>query len=188
MDLRPLVRDLNSRNVNGRSMSKVNIFKVMVVDRQKAIQIPIGVRLLVRRICVSILKYENIDFDCDVCVTFVDNEYIHSLNKQYRGIDAPTDMLSFPSSENGEYEVNPETGAKFLGDIVISIEKAAEEAKLERTTIQEKVMFWVAHSLLHLLGYDHNDDSEMTKMNDICDKMVHVVGDPYTKFRLDTVV
>jgi probable rRNA maturation factor len=166
-------------------MSKVNIFKVTVVDRQKSVQIPIGTRLLVRRICISILKYENIDFDADVCVTFVDNDYIQSLNKQYRGIDAPTDMLSFSYSEDGEYEVNPETGAKFLGDIVISVEKAVEESKLERTTMQEKIMFWVAHSLLHLLGYNHNDDSGMAIMDDICSKMVHIVGDPYTKFRID---
>lgn len=160
------------------------IYKVTISDRQSKVDLPVGVKMLVRRTCVSVLRHENFNYDSELSVTFVDNMYIQSLNKQYRDIDSPTDMLSFPASESG-YEIDPDTGSRFLGDIVLSAEKALEEATIENTTIQEKIMLWTSHSLLHLLGYDHEKNPlDLVKMTEISEHVAQAVGAPYMKYRL----
>ena len=104
--------------------------KVIISNEQKAVAIPTGIRLLIRRCCNAVLALEKFDSKAEVSVSFVDNETIHQLNKQYRNVDRPTDVLSFPLGENGIYDINHQTGAKLLGDIVISAEKAFEQAEL----------------------------------------------------------
>ena len=129
--------------------------KVIISNDQKAVKIPTGIRLLVRRCCHAVLLQEEFDGSAEVSVTFVDNAKIHELNKQYRNIDRETDVLSFPLGENGEYDINHDTGAKMLGDIVISLEKAVEQAEMYGHPLQREVAFLTVHSMLHLLGYDH---------------------------------
>lgn len=129
--------------------------KVIISNEQKKVKVPTGIRLLIRRCCHAVLELENFDGSAEVSVTFVDNEGIHELNKQYRNIDRETDVLSFPLGENGEYDVNLDTGAKMLGDIVISIEKAMEQAEMYNHALQREIGFLTVHSMLHLLGYDH---------------------------------
>ncbi|MDE5974835.1 MAG: rRNA maturation RNase YbeY [Eubacterium sp.] len=129
--------------------------KVMISNEQKKIKVPTGIRLLIRRCCHAVLELEKFDGSAEVSVTFVDNERIHELNKQYRNIDRETDVLSFPLGENGVYDTNLDTGAKMLGDIVISIEKAVEQAELYNHPLQREIGFLTVHSMLHLLGYDH---------------------------------
>ena len=103
--------------------------RVIIVNRQKEIKIPTGIRMLIRRCCNAVLKLEKFKGSAEVSVTIVDNAYIQSLNKQYRNKDVPTDVLSFPMGENGVYEVDPETNSQILGDIVISMEKVLEQSK-----------------------------------------------------------
>ncbi len=129
--------------------------KVIISNEQKKVKVPTGIRLLIRRCCHAVLELEKFDGSAEVSVTFVDNERIHELNNQYRGIDRETDVLSFPLGENGVYDVNLDTGAKMLGDIVISIEKAVEQADLYNHPLQREIGFLTVHSMLHLLGYDH---------------------------------
>ncbi|MDE5964785.1 MAG: rRNA maturation RNase YbeY [Eubacterium sp.] len=129
--------------------------KVMISNEQKKVKVPTGIRLLIRRCCHAVLELEKFDGSAEVSVTFVDNERIHELNKQYRNIDRETDVLSFPLGENGVYDTNLDTGAKMLGDIVISIEKAVEQAELYNHPLQREIGFLTVHSMLHLLGYDH---------------------------------
>ncbi len=129
--------------------------KVYIANNQKDIKIPTGIRLLIRRCCHAVLLDEGIKHACEVSVTFVNNEQIHELNREYREKDAPTDVLSFPLGENGEYDTNGDTGAWMLGDIVISIEKAMEQADLYGHGLQREIAFLTVHSMLHLLGYDH---------------------------------
>ena len=129
--------------------------RVLITDEQKAIPLPRGTKLLVRRCCKAVLNEEKLDGKAEISVTFVDNEAIHELNKQHRNIDRETDVLSFPLGENGEYDINPSNGAKLLGDIVISAEKAVEQAKLYNHSLQREIGFLTVHSMLHLLGYDH---------------------------------
>ncbi len=129
--------------------------KVIISNNQKAVKIPTGVRMLVRRCCHAVLVQENFEGSAEISVTFVDDAQIQELNKKHRGIDKPTDVLSFPLGENGNYDVNPETGAKVLGDIVISMERAVKQAEEYGHPLQREVAFLTVHSMLHLLGYDH---------------------------------
>ena len=129
--------------------------KVMIANDQKEVKIPTGVRMLVRRCCHAVLVQENFEGSAEISVTFVDDARIQELNKQHRNIDKATDVLSFPLGENGVYDINPETGAKMLGDIVISMERAVAQAEEYGHPLQREVAFLTVHSMLHLLGYDH---------------------------------
>ena len=141
--------------------------KVNISDRQKAIKLPTGIRLLVRKSCVATLNEENFQNDAEVNVTFVDDAQILKMNKKFRNIDNSTDVLSFPLGENGVYDINPETGAMQLGDVVISVEHAFAQADLYGHTIEREIAFLTVHSMLHLLGYDHVAGGlEAAKMRD----------------------
>lgn len=129
--------------------------KVNITDNQKRIKMPTGTRLLIRKACTATLKLEGFEESAEVNVTLVNDEMIREMNRQYRDIDASTDVLSFPLGENGVYDENPETGAKMLGDIVISVEHALSQADLYGHGIEREVAFLTVHSMLHLLGYDH---------------------------------
>ena len=141
--------------------------KVIISNDQKDIKIPTGVRMLVRRCCNAVLRQENFAGSAEISVTFVNNEQIHKLNLEHRNIDRETDVLSFPLGENGVYDINHDTGAKMLGDIVISIEKAFAQAEEYGHPLQREIAFLTVHSLLHLLGYDHeNGGLEAVRMRE----------------------
>ncbi len=129
--------------------------KVIISNNQKTVKVPTGIRMLIRRCCHAVLELEKFEGSAEVSVTFVDNAQIKELNALHRNIDRETDVLSFPLGENGVYDVNLDTGAKMLGDIVISIEKAVEQAELYNHPLQREIGFLTVHSMLHLLGYDH---------------------------------
>lgn len=129
--------------------------KVIISNEQKAVKIPTGIRMLIRRCCHAVLELENFEGSAEVSVVFVDNVQIREMNNRFRNIDKPTDVLSFPLGNNGEYDINHDTGAKLLGDIVISVEKAVEQAELYNHPLQREIGFLTVHSMLHLLGYDH---------------------------------
>ena len=129
--------------------------KVIISDDQKEVKIPTGTRMLVRRCCNAVLKNEKFEGSAEISVRFVNNDEIHRLNKEFRNVDSATDVLSFPLGENGVYDVNQETGAKMLGDIVISVERAYEQSKEYGHSFQREMAFLTVHSMLHLLGYDH---------------------------------
>ena len=129
--------------------------KVYITNNQKAVKIPSGLRILIRRACNAALEYEKFEGNTEVSVIFVDNEEIAKLNEQYRGKPTPTDVLSFPLGEDDHYDINQETGAAMLGDIVISMERAMEQAEMYGHSLQREVAFLTVHSMFHLLGYDH---------------------------------
>ena len=83
--------------------------KVIISDDQKDVKIPTGTRMLVRRCCNAVLKNEKFEGSAEISVRFVNNEEIHRLNKEFRGVDSSTDVLSFPLGENGEYDINNDT-------------------------------------------------------------------------------
>lgn len=118
----------------------------------------------VRRAILATLEYEGFLYDARVSVTFCDNEYIRKLNKEYRNKDSATDVLSFPLYDfNDDEPTCDPDGSMPLGDIVISLERAAEQAQEIGNTLLEEVIFLAVHSTLHLLGYDHElskDDEE----------------------------
>ncbi|HAS37947.1 MAG TPA: rRNA maturation RNase YbeY [Ruminococcaceae bacterium] len=129
--------------------------KVIITNDQKEVKIPTGVRMLIRRCCNAVLVNEHFEGSAEISVRFVDDEIIHELNREYRHVDRSTDVLSFPLGENGEYDINHDTGAKVLGDIVISMQHAVMQADLYGHSLQREIAFLTVHSMLHLLGYDH---------------------------------
>ena len=159
--------------------------KVIRTDKQKNHKLPSGIRMLVRRACNAVLVTEEFLEPAEVNVTFVDDEEIKILNTEFRNIENSTDVLSFPLGENGEYDTNPENGAKMLGDIVISIDHAVKQADIYGHTLQREIAFLTVHSMLHLLGYDHiNGGLEQMKMREkeelVLSKLGVVRGDDDT--------
>lgn len=141
--------------------------KVVITNDQKEVKIPKGVRLLVRRCCNAVLTLENFEGSAEISVRFVNDDEIHALNLQYRNVDSATDVLSFPLGENGVYDINNDTGEKMLGDIVISVQRAVEQADIYGHSIEREIGFLTVHSVLHLLGYDHvNGGLESVRMRE----------------------
>lgn len=129
--------------------------KVNILSRYKKKKIDNDTKALVKKACKAVLKEEKFENSAQVDVTFVDDDEIKELNANFRDIDKSTDVLSFPLGENGEYDINPENGALMLGDVIISVDHAINQADLYGHGIEREIAFLTVHSLLHLLGYDH---------------------------------
>jgi probable rRNA maturation factor len=119
----------------------------------------------------------------EVVVTLVNNERIHELNREYRGVDRPTDVLSFAMNETGEGEmdiyVDEEEIDEFpnmLGDIVISLPKAQEQAEEYGHSLERELGFLVVHGFLHLLGYDHGTEEEEKEMFSRQEEILQKIG------------
>jgi probable rRNA maturation factor len=113
-----------------------------------------------RAAIMNTLIYEGFESDVEISLTVCDNEYIQSINKQFRDIDRATDVLSFPMYEAGEWEDEGEFGPIPLGDIVISLERTAAQAEELGHSFLREAAFLAIHSTLHLLGYDHERSKE----------------------------
>ena len=116
--------------------------KVLITNSQKAVKVPSGLRILIRRACNAVLEYEHFEAPAEISVTFVDNAAIAELNNQYRNKPMPTDVLSFPLGVDGKYDVDENNGCKMLGDIVISMERAQEQANLYGHPLQREVVLY----------------------------------------------
>lgn len=110
---------------------------------------------LIKTVVKASLNYEHIKDDAEISFTLTDNETIHNLNKQHRDIDRPTDVLSFPLIDFTTESLADVAGTIYLGDIIISIEKAKAQAEEYGHSLERELGFLTAHSMLHLLGYDH---------------------------------
>ncbi len=146
--------------------------KIYFENNQEKHSIHYSLKMLIRRTVLETLNYEGMENDVEVSVTFTDDEGIRELNKKFRNKDVPTDVLSFPLLD---YE--GESDEPFfddlccnLGDIVISLERAMAQANEFGHSFEREVAFLTAHSMLHLLGYDHEtseeDDIDMRKRQD----------------------
>lgn len=154
-----------------------NKVKVIITNEQNTVKIPKGIRLLIRRCCTAVLVMEGFTTDAEVSVTLVDNERIRKLNSQYRNIDKETDVLSFPLGVDGVYDVNFDTGDAQLGDIVLSIPKALEQAEDYGHSLEREIGYLTVHSMLHLLGYDHeNGGLELVRMREKEEKALTELG------------
>ena len=140
--------------------------KLKVYFGQASEDIAVGTRMkgTIRRAIDLTLAYEGFEGNAEVSVTFCDNAYIRELNRDYRGKDKATDVLSFPQFDEGAFPLDTEDVIP-LGDIVISLERAKEQARELGNTYTREVAFLAIHSTLHLLGYDHErspeDDEDM---------------------------
>ena len=149
--------------------------------------LPFDVEEVAGKVIVEALDYENCPYEVSVNVLLTDNAGIHEMNKQYRGIDRPTDVLSFPNvdyekpadfsgiEDNIEDYFDPENGELCLGDIVISVDRVYEQSDEYGHSAKREYAFLIAHSMLHLLGYDHMESDEAAvmerKQEEILDKL-----------------
>ena len=139
--------------------SKKIKLKLYFKNEQTAEKVSVMLRRLIRNAIKATLEFEDFYGECEVSVTFTDNEGIRVLNKDYRGIDSATAVLSFPLNDfsSDEFEEDEEIA---LGDIVLSLEKAREQAYTYDHSFEREVAFLCVHSTLHLLGYDHETGEE----------------------------
>ncbi|CDD55820.1 rRNA maturation RNase YbeY [[Bacteroides] pectinophilus] len=144
---------------------------------------------IINKVITQACDYEKCPYEVEVNVLLTDNESIHETNREYRGVDAPTDVLSFPMID---YEApadfafledspvedyfDPDTGELLLGDIVISVEKVMEQAEKYGHSVKRELAFLVAHSMLHLFGYDHMEPDEAEVMEDKQNQILLNIG------------
>lgn len=131
-------------------------------NKQKIVPLTYKLKMLCRKAVLETLTFEQYQNPAEVSITFLDDEGIRELNKNFRNIDKATDVLSFPlfdyEGESDEPPVDELVG--MLGDVVISLETAERQAKEYGHSLEEEVAFLTVHSMLHLLGYDHETSAE----------------------------
>ena len=148
--------------------------EIIFDDRQEYKKLSDDLMKKIESVMLRTLEYENIDDKYEVSLSFVTNEEIREINKDFRGIDKVTDVLSFPMLT--EYDFDIEFEEESLGDIVISIERAQQQAIEYGHSLEREVCFLVCHSMLHLLGYDHMEEDEaeimQSKEKEILDSLM----------------
>ncbi len=148
----------------------------IIIEEETTAEFDFEYRKLAEEVINFALDYEKFPYEAEVNLTLVDNPSIQEINREYRDIDAPTDVLSFPmiSYESaGDFSkieddidgnFNPDTGEAMLGDIIISVPKVFEQAENYGHTPKREYAFLIVHSVLHLLGYDHMTPEEAAFM------------------------
>ena len=133
------------------------MIKVLYDNRQDVLEITAHMEEAIKKALEAVLNREGLEGDFEVSVSFVTNEEIKELNREYRNVDSETDVLSFPMNE--EFE-----GVNILGDIVISTQKIIEQAEEFDHSREREMIYLTVHSMLHLLGYDHMVEDEKSLM------------------------
>ncbi len=123
-------------------------------------EVDYNLKSVIRKAIYHTLEHENFPYDAELSVTICDNRHIRELNREYRGKDKHTDVLSFPMYDGGAFDVGECISGAMLGDIVISLERAKEQAVEIGHSYVREVAFLTVHSTLHLLGYDHERSRE----------------------------
>ena len=143
-------------------MNRKLSLRIYFENNQEKYPVTYTLKMLLREAIETTLDFEDFGNVCEVSVTFTDNEGIRELNRKCRGMDKPTDVLSFPLFDyEGECEEPPvDEMISNLGDIVISLERAQEQAEEYGHGFKREVAFLTVHSMLHLLGYDHEKSEE----------------------------
>ena len=149
------------RRKDGKMNRKMSL-RIYFENNQEKYPVTYNLKMLLREAIETTLDIEDYGNVCEVSVTFTDNEGIRELNRKFRGMDKPTDVLSFPLFDyEGECEEPPvDEMISNLGDIVISLERAQEQAEEYGHGFKREVAFLTVHSMLHLLGYDHEKSEE----------------------------
>ena len=153
--------------------------ELIIEDEQNKEQFSEELSSMIQTVCQRVMEEEECDFDAQISLTLTDNQNIQIINNEHRGINAPTDVLSFPMLEfdeegqiiDNEFEYDDDL--IMLGDIVISLERAREQSIEFGHSFEREVAFLTAHSMLHLLGYDHVDDKEGEEI--MCQKQEKVL-------------
>ncbi len=151
--------------------------KIIFSNEQNKFKCGFKLRSLITRSVSKALEYMDFKYKCQVSVTFTDNEGIRELNREYREKDSATDVLSFPMYDFKSGDVPFEGEDAELGDIVLSLERAKEQSEEFGHSFEREVSFLTVHSVLHLLGYDHETGEEDEKeMFALQDKIMEKIG------------
>ncbi len=146
------------------------------VENETAESFPFDTEETVRAVCTAVLEAEGCPYETQVNVVLTDNAGIREMNRESRGIDRETDVLSFPNVDfqtSGVFDIDedreadyfdPDTGELLLGDILISVDRVREQAENYGHSLRREFAFLVAHSMLHLCGYDHMESAEAEVM------------------------
>ena len=163
----------------------------LISENESEFHIDIDYETVAREVINASLDYVLCPYECVINIMITDNEGIRALNHQMRGLDKPTDVLSFPGIEfvhEGDFSVvesepaayfDSETGELMLGDIMISLEKVIEQAKEYNHSVKREFAFLIAHSMLHLSGYDHMEEEERLQMETMQEEILQGIG--YTR-------
>ncbi len=148
-------------------------------------QLDFDYKEIIEKVVAQCLDEEDFPYEAEISILLTDDKQIQELNKNFRGKDAPTDVLSFPAleykkagdfsflDEAGDEYFNPDTGECILGDIVISVDRAISQAEEYGHSIVREIAFLTAHSMFHLMGYDHMTDDERLIMEDKQKKVLY---------------
>lgn len=148
----------------------------LYLENETGRRLPFSEEDLARLVCEAVLEEEGCPYEAQVNIVLTDNEGIRELNRECRGIDRETDVLSFPNvdfQEEGAFRIDeereadyfdPDTGELILGDIMISLDKAWSQAESYGHGVKREFAFLLAHSMLHLCGYDHVEEGESRRM------------------------
>ena len=140
-----------------------------------------------RDVVDAVIDYFKCPYDCEVSLLLVDNDSIRDINSETRGIDNPTDVLSFPNVnfvtpgnfddvDDSDDIFEPDSGELILGDIVLSLEKVIAQAKEYNHSTLREYAFLIAHSMLHLIGFDHMEEDERIEMENYQDIIMNILG------------
>lgn len=158
------------------------------VENETGVTFPFDVEEIVGQVALEVLDMEQCPYEVQLNVLLTDNDGIQEFNRNYRQIDCATDVLSFPNLDfeaPGEFEIHedqeadyfdPDTGELILGDIIISVDKVAEQAGSYGHSLKREFAFLVAHSMLHLSGYDHMESEEASVMESKQEKVLNKLG------------
>jgi probable rRNA maturation factor len=142
-----------------------------IVNSQRAVKLDrVAVRALVKSLLV-----EHGAAGADLSITFADDAHVRELNRDYRGIDKPTDVLAFAMRDGGDHRAEGEE--LVLGDVVVSVDRAAVQARRFKRTVDREILKLVAHGVLHLLGYDHPNEKRLGDMRRVENRHVRAVVD-----------
>ena len=160
----------------------------ITIERESDIPLPFSEQEDAEAVITETLDYEDCPYEVQVNIILTSNDEIQQINLEQRGVDAPTDVLSFPMIEyaypsdftvleaDGMSCFEPETGELILGDIVISVDKVIEQAEKYNHGVKREYAFLIAHSMLHLFGYDHMDEVERENMELRQDEILNRLG------------
>lgn len=158
------------------------------VENETEVTFPFDVEEIVEQVAEAVLDAEECPYETQVNVLLTDNEGIHEFNREHRGIDRETDVLSFPNVDfetEGDFDIDeereadyfdPDTGELILGDIIISVDKVKEQAESYGHSTKREFAFLVAHSMLHLCGYDHMEEEEAKVMEAKQEEILTALG------------
>lgn len=162
----------------------------ILFDKEAADELEFDWEELLTKVVETALELEECPWECEVNITLTDNEGIRAMNQEFRELDVPTDVLSFPMvsyQEPGDFEFlndesieteyfNLDSGELLLGDIVISLERAKEQAEEYGHSLERELAFLTAHSMYHLMGYDHIEDEERMVMEEKQERVLFSLG------------